>query len=92
MNFEKFLKISSGALAGVLLLGINSAHAFTACQVTDVGGVDDKSFNQTAWKGVQDAVAKHGVDSKLLESKSETDYEPHLNSMVNAGCDVIIAV
>ena len=42
MNFEKFLKISSGALAGVLLLGINSAHAFTACQVTDVGGVDDK--------------------------------------------------
>jgi basic membrane protein A len=60
--------------------------------VTDVGGVDDKSFNQTAWKGVQDAVAKHGIDSKLLESKSETDYEPHLNSMVNAGCDVIIAV
>ena len=48
------------------ILGINSAHAFTACQVTDVGGVDDKSFNQTAWKGVQDAVAKHSVDSKLL--------------------------
>ena len=41
MNFEKFLKISNGALACVLLLGINSAHAFTACQVTDVGGVDD---------------------------------------------------
>ena len=92
MNFKKFLKISSGAFAGVLLLGINSANAFTACQVTDVGGVDDKSFNQTAWKGVQDAVAKHGVDSKLLESKSETDYEPHLNSMVNAGCDIIVAV
>ena len=35
--------------------------------------------------------AKHGIDSKL-ESKSETDYEPHLNSMVNAGCDVITAV
>ena len=92
MYFKKLLKISSGAFAGVLLMTINSANAFTACQVTDVGGVDDKSFNQTAWKGVQDAVAKHGIDSKLLESKSETDYEPHLNSMVNAGCDVIIAV
>jgi len=92
MYFKKFLKISSGAFAGVLLMTINLANAFTACQVTDVGGVDDKSFNQTAWKGVQDAVAKHGIDSKLLESKSETDYEPHLNSMVNAGCDVIIAV
>ena len=92
MYFKKFLKISSGALAGVLLITINSANAFTACQVTDVGGVDDKSFNQTAWKGVQDAVAKHGIDSKLLESKAETDYEPHLNSMVSAGCDVIIAV
>ena len=92
MNFKKILKISSGAFAGVLLMTINSANAFTACQVTDVGGVDDKSFNQTAWKGVQDAVAKHGVDSKLLESKAETDYEPHLNSMVSAGCDIIVAV
>ena len=92
MYFKKFLKISIGAFAGVLLMAINSANAFTACQVTDVGGVDDKSFNQTAWKGVQDAVAKHGIDSKLLESKAETDYEPHLNSMVSAGCDVIIAV
>ena len=92
MKFKKLLKISSGAFAGLLLLAINSANAFTACQVTDVGGVDDKSFNQTAWKGVQDAVAKHGVDSKLLESKAETDYEPHLNSMVSAGCDIIVAV
>ena len=29
---------------------------FVACQVTDVGGIDDKSFNATAWKGVQDAI------------------------------------
>ena len=92
MYFKKLLKISSGAFAGLLLMAINSASAFTACQVTDVGGVDDKSFNQTAWKGVQDAVAKHGIDSKLLESKAETDYEPHLNSMVSAGCDLIVAV
>lgn len=75
------------------LLGLSSAaSAFTACQVTDIGGVDDKGFNATAWKGVQDAVAKHGIDSKLLESKSETDYVPHLNSFVAEGCNVIVSV
>ena len=92
MYFEKLLKISSGAFAGILLMVVNSANAFTACQVTDVGGVDDKSFNETAWKGVQDAVAKHGIESKLLESKDGTDYEPHLKSMVSSGCDVIVGV
>ena len=92
MNLKKILKLLSGSFAGILLMAVNSANAFTACQVTDIGGVDDKSFNETAWKGVQDAVAKHGIDSKLLESKAETDYEPHLNSMVSAGCDVIVAV
>ena len=74
MYFKKLLKISSGAFAGVLLMTINSANAFTACQVTDVGGVDDKSFNQTAWKGVQDAVAKHGIDCLLYTSPSPRDY------------------
>ena len=92
MKLKTILKLTSGAFAGLLLATVQSANAFTACQVTDVGGVDDKSFNETAWKGVKDAVAKHGVDSKLLESKDGTDYEPHLNSMVSAGCDIIIAV
>ena len=87
MKLNTILKLTSGAFAGLLLATVNSANAFTACQVTDLGGVDDKSFNETAWKGVQDAVAKHGIDSKILESKDGTDYEPHLNSMVGAGCD-----
>ena len=83
--------ISAAVVAS--LMGLSSAaHAFTACQVTDIGGVDDKGFNATAWKGVQDAVAKHGIDSKLLESKSETDYMPHLSSFVAEGCDVIVSV
>ncbi|MGD2051490.1 MAG: hypothetical protein PVI35_03345, partial [Acidimicrobiia bacterium] len=33
-----------------------ASNAITACQVTDTGGIDDKSFNQTAWKGVTDAI------------------------------------
>ena len=82
-----------GAFIVSILIGLSStAFAFTACQVTDIGGVDDKGFNATAWKGVQDAVAKHGIGSKLLESSAETDYVPNLNSFVAEGCDVIVSV
>ena len=93
MKLKKIPKVVCTATsAALVLLFANSAMSFTACQVTDVGGVDDKSFNQTAWKGVQDAVAKHGINSLLLESKAETDYAPHLKSLVSEGCDIIIAV
>jgi basic membrane protein A len=68
------------------------AAAFKACQVTDIGGVDDKGFNQTAWKGVQDAQKELGIEGKLLESKAETDYEPNINSFISEKCDLIITV
>ena len=68
------------------------ASAFTACQVTDTGGIDDNSFNQTAWKGVQDAQATLGVEGRFLESQAETDYEANINSLLGGACDVIITV
>lgn len=83
------------AIAAVALVGAwstGSANAFSACQVTDTGGVDDKGFNETAWKGVQDAETSLGVEGKLLESSAETDYEPNINSFIEQGCDIIITV
>ena len=65
---------------------------FKACQVTDTGGIDDKSFNQTAWKGVEDAVAELGVEGKFLESQQQTDYEANVNAFVEEQCDIIITV
>jgi basic membrane protein A len=62
------------------------------CQVTDTGGIDDKSFNATAWKGVEDAMAQLGVDGKYLESKEVADFEKNLNAFVEEKCDVIISV
>jgi basic membrane protein A len=63
------------------------------CQVTDTGGIDDKSFNATAWKGVQDAIAKYGtVEGKYLESQQQADYEVNLNAFASEGCDLIIPV
>jgi basic membrane protein A len=63
-----------------------------ACEVTDVGGIDDKSFNATAWKGAQDAEAELDVEAKYLESQQQTDYEKNINAFIEEGCDIIITV
>jgi basic membrane protein A len=69
-----------------------AAPALLACQVTDTGGIDDKSFNATAWKGVEDAVTGLGVEGKFLESQQQTDYETNINAWIEEGCDLIITV
>jgi len=68
------------------------AAKFLACQVTDVGGIDDKSFNATAWKGVQDAMAKLGVDGQYLESQQQTDYEKNINEFTQKKCNIVVTV
>ncbi len=62
------------------------------CEVTDVGGVDDRSFNQSAWEGALRAGQDFGVETKVLESNTETDYEPNINSLIDEGCDLIVTV
>jgi len=63
------------------------------CNVNDMGGVDDKSFNATAWKGVLDAEEKYGVEGLFLESEQQTDYEKNINSLLAEGdCAIIIGV
>ncbi len=80
--------LAAGMLAGTGAM----AQEFKACQITDTGGVDDKGFNQTAWKGVQDAQKELGIQGKVLESKAETDYVPNINSFIGEKCDIIITV
>ena len=65
---------------------------FKACQVTDTGGVDDKGFNQTAYKGVTDAAAQLGIEGSVLESQAETDYATNIQSFIDQNCDIIITV
>lgn len=66
--------------------------AFKACQVSDTGGIDDKSFNQNAWKGMLDAQAKLGVQVKFLESRTAADYEKNINQFLSEKCDMIVTV
>lgn len=63
-----------------------------ACQVTDVGGIDDKSFNQTAWAGFQRAQDELGAEVKFLESQVQDDYAPNIQAFLDEECDVIITV
>jgi len=69
-------------------------EAIKACQVTDTGGIDDQSFNQTAFKGIEDAIAAGfaSEDSTFLESQADTDYVPNIQSLIDAECDLIVTV
>jgi basic membrane protein A and related proteins len=62
------------------------------CLVTDVGGINDKSFNATAWKGVTDATTAYGIKSQYLQSKQQTDYAKNIQAYIDAKCDLIVTV
>jgi len=66
------------------------------CLVTDLAGIDDKSFNATAWQGVLDAIdagyALPEPDSFFLESDIDVDWQPNIDQMVAQGCEHIVTV
>ena len=65
---------------------------YLPCIVSDAGGFDDKSFNQLSYEGVEQAANELGVEFKGVESNSENDYAPNLESLVNEGCNTIVTV
>ena len=65
---------------------------FLVGQVTDLGGVDDKSFNASAWKGIEDAVAQLGIEGKYLESKDQSDYAKNIQQYLSEDADLIITI
>ena len=66
--------------------------AFKVAQVTDLGGIDDKSFNATAYKGIEQAVAELGVEGKYLESQQQADYNKNIQQLLDEETDLIITV
>ncbi len=61
-------------------------------QVTDLGGIDDKSFNANAWKGVQDAINDFGIQGKYLESQGQSDYAKNIQQFLSEKAGLIITV
>ncbi|MBC2582069.1 BMP family protein [Clostridium sp. DJ247] len=59
---------------------------------TDEGGVNDKSFNQSADKGIKDAKAQYNIEYKAIESKQKEDYESNLEALVNNGDNLTFGI
>jgi basic membrane protein A and related proteins len=84
---------SSSAPAG----GSSSTAAATSgtlgCMVTDTGGIDDRSFNASAWAGMQAAAkATTGITVKYLQSTTQADYVPNINTFISQKCSIIVTV
>jgi basic membrane protein A len=99
---KRWLTLAALAVATVLLASVfaamrgssaSAAHkaAFSACLVTDIGGLNDKSFNHLAFVGLQ-AAEKAGVKGRVIQSKSGADYIPNLKACVQSGAGITIGV
>ncbi len=65
---------------------------FRVGMVTDVGGIDDKSFNATSWQGMELAKQELGVEVAYLESQQQADYASNITQFIDQGYDMIITV
>jgi basic membrane protein A len=67
-------------------------EGFKVGMVTDTNGLGDKSFNDEAWAGIQQAEEELGVEIEVLESNEAADYEPNIDQLAAAGFDIIFPV
>ena len=101
MSNRKLTALLTGSLAVVLVAALagtglaaggKKAAAGDTCLVTDVGGLNDRSFNQLANKGRLDGEKALGVTTRVFSSTKEADYIPNLLACVQSGADLTIGV
>jgi basic membrane protein A and related proteins len=99
---KRFVTLAAVALVAALVAALlaaargstaSAAHkaGFSACLVTDIGGLNDKSFNHLAYVGLLKA-EKSGVKGRVIQSKSSADYIPNLQACVKNGAGITIGV
>jgi basic membrane protein A len=94
------MAVASLALVAVLALAVTSIGsakpeanaAIKVAVVTDIGGLNDKGFNQLSNEGLERAKAELGITGEVRESKQPTDYVPNLSYFATQGYDLVIAV
>lgn len=72
--------------------GAAAGGTIKACMVSDMGGFEDKSFNESGKDGMEKAKDELGVEVAYAESQSDSDYASNIQNMVQGNCDVIIGV
>lgn len=70
----------------------NNNGEYSIAMITDVAGVNDHSFNQSAWEGLQKAEKDLGVKVKYLESKQDADYSTNVETLIDEEVDLIVGV
>lgn len=101
MKLKKLVALSTAAILSTsLLVGCSSKDEkesssddkLKIAMITDVAGVNDQSFNQSAWEGLEKAKAELGVEVSYLESKQDSDYMTNVETLVDQDTDLIIGV
>ncbi|WP_151526172.1 BMP family lipoprotein [Serinicoccus kebangsaanensis] len=72
--------------------GGEEAGDFKACMVSDSGGFDDQSFNQSGKEGLDSSVEALGIEGVEVESQADTDYATNVSNLVSQGCSITIGV
>ncbi|GAA1726085.1 BMP family lipoprotein [Microbacterium paludicola] len=68
------------------------ADDFIPCLISDEGGWNDRSFNQSAKEGMDRAAEELRIEAQEMESTTANDYAPNLETLVSNGCSLIISV
>lgn len=66
--------------------------SFKGCIVSDSGGFNDKSFNESGFQGLKDAAGKLGIQTASAESKTDDAYTPNIQNMLSQNCNIIVTV
>jgi basic membrane protein A len=83
---------SSGGGSGASETPTTAEKKIKVGLVTDIGGLNDRSFNQLANEGLKRAASELGAETRVLTSKSNADYVPNLSSLAQQKYDIVIAV
>ena len=102
MKFKKLAALSlSVVMSASMLVGCgnkSTEESSTASSeikigmVADLGGINDESFNQSAWEGLQQAEKDFGIEIKVIESKQASEYLTNMESLIDEDVDMVIGV
>ncbi|MFC1887987.1 BMP family protein [Candidatus Cloacimonadota bacterium] len=88
-KFIVFIMLSLLVVSFTSCAKVEKETSIKVAMVTDVGGVNDQSFNQSAWEGLQKAAADFSINVSYLESNQDADYKPNMETLLDAGNDLI---
>ena len=100
MKFKKLAALSTAVIMSAsMLVGCGNSESKESTDktlkvgmVADIGGINDESFNQSAWEGLQQAQKDFGIEIKVIESKQASEYLQNMESLLDEDVDMVIGV